>query len=202
MLRWITPKAASKTPVARGRQAKVHLQNFEKCCTSKRHRPDEKHSFETASLSKPSSSAALDEDGGPEQPAKMSSKSFITAKSDEAPPKARRRATPAVGGVTCAVCVNNITDELSKRDWVSKVIVSLATNSATVEFNDEDKVGQVVGAIEDLGYEATVDTLISLDEVKPTQERTVEILLEGMYNTVRVQRYLVLYHRHVESGRG
>ncbi|KAK0301946.1 hypothetical protein LTR91_024959 [Friedmanniomyces endolithicus] len=110
----------------------------------------------------------------------MPSKSSTTRKSDEAPPGARRRATLAVGGMICAVCVNTITDELNKRDWVSKVVVSLVTNSATVEFSGEGKAGQVLEVIEDLGYEATVDTLVNLDEEEPPiQERTVEILLNG-----------------------
>ncbi|KAK0822800.1 hypothetical protein LTR57_024900 [Friedmanniomyces endolithicus] len=111
----------------------------------------------------------------------MPSKSSTTRKSDEAPPGARRRATLAVGGMICAVCVNTITDELNKRDWVSKVVVSLVTNSATVEFSGEGKAGQVLEVIEDLGYEATVDTLVNLDEEEPPiQERTVEILLNGV----------------------
>lgn len=198
LVRWINPKAPSKTPTTRDHQAKVHLQNCEKCRTSKPHGADEKRSFEPALPSL----TALDKTGNPEQPAKMSSKSFITVKSDEAPPKARRRATLAVGGMTCAVCVNTITGDLSKRDWVSKVVVSLVTNSAIVEFNDEDKVGQVVEAIEDLGYEATVDTIVNLDEEKPpSQERTVEILLEGIYCEHcpdRVARSLAGFRRQLE----
>lgn len=75
---------------------------------------------------------------------KMPSKYPITRKSDEAPLRARWRATLAVGGMTCAVCINTITDELSKRDWISKVVVSLVTNSATVEFSGEGQVGQVL----------------------------------------------------------
>lgn len=43
-------------------------------------------------------------------------------------------------------------------------MISLVTDSVTVEFSDEDKVGEVVEAIEDVGFEATVDTLINLDE--------------------------------------
>ncbi|KAM6513228.1 hypothetical protein FALCPG4_015682 [Fusarium falciforme] len=182
LVRWVTSsKAASKSPTTRDHQAKIHVQNCEKCRTSKPYDAHEKRTLETALPSHPSSSTALDKTRNPEQPVKTSSKSFITGQSDESPPKARWRVILAVGGMTCAVCVNTITDELSKREWISKVVVSLVTNSATVEFN-EDKVGQVVEAIEDLGYEATVDTLVNLDEEKPpTQTRTVEILLEGIY---------------------
>ncbi|KAK0256590.1 hypothetical protein LTR35_018263, partial [Friedmanniomyces endolithicus] len=154
--------------------------NCEKCRRSKPYSPNEKLSFKTAPLSHPSIPTAFSNTSNPEHPAKMPSKSSTTRKSDEAPPGARRRATLAVGGMICAVCVNTITDELNKRDWVSKVVVSLVTNSATVEFSGEGKAGQVLEVIEDLGYEATVDTLVNLDEEEPPiQERTVEILLNG-----------------------
>ncbi|RYP10822.1 hypothetical protein DL764_000444 [Monosporascus ibericus] len=183
LVRWFTSKTASETPTTRDHQAKVHLQNCEKCRTSKPHDPGEKTTFVEAYPSQLSCPTALDKTGNLEQPAKLSHKSFVAVEGDEATPKARRRATLAVGGMTCAVCINTITGELSKRDWVSKVVVSLVTNSATVEFNGGDKVGQVVEAIEDLGYEATVDTLVNLDEEEklPSQERTVEIFLEGIY---------------------
>lgn len=201
-LRWIPPKAANKTPTTRDHQAKVHQQNCEKCRTSKPHGPDEKGSFVTTSPSQPSSSRVLNRTGIPEHPAKIPSTSFIATESHGALPTTRRRVTLAIGGMTCAVCVNTITDELSKRDWVSKVVVSLVTNSATVEFNDEDKVGQIIEAIEDLGYEATVDTLVNPDEEKPpTEERTVEILLEGIYCVHcpdRVARSLGGFRRQLE----
>ncbi|EXL39200.1 hypothetical protein FOCG_18187 [Fusarium oxysporum f. sp. radicis-lycopersici 26381] len=202
LVRWITSsKAAGKIPTTRDHQAKVHVQNCEKCRTSKPYDAHEKRTLETALPSQPSSSTALDKTRNPEQPVKASSKSFITGQSDETPPKARWRVILAIGGMTCAVCVNAITDELSKREWISKVVVSLVTNSATVEFN-EDKVGQVVEAIEDLGYEATVDTLVNLHEEKPpTQTRTVEILLEGIYCEHcpdRVARSLSGFRRQLE----
>ena len=202
LVRWITPKAASKTPTMQDHHAKVHLQNCEKCRTSKPHGADERRRIETALPSQPSSSTALNKTGNPEQPAKTPSKSFIAVESDEVPPRARWRVTLAVDGMTCAVCVNTITDELSKREWVSQVVVSLVTNSATIDFNGDDKVGQVAEALEDLGYHATVDTLVNLDEEKPRiQDRTVEILLEGIYCQHcpdRVARSLAGFRRQLE----
>ncbi|KAH7211302.1 hypothetical protein BKA60DRAFT_439703, partial [Fusarium oxysporum] len=202
LVQWITPNAASKIHTTRDHQAKVHFQNREMCRTSKGHVADEKHSFETALPSQHSRPTALVKTGNPGQLTRMSSKSFFTGERGTPPPKARQRATLAVGGMTCAVCVNTITDELRKRDWISKVVVSLVTNSATVEFSDGDKVGEVVEAIEDLGYEATVDTLVNLDEGRPpTEERTVEILVEGIYCENcpdRVARSLAGFRRQLE----
>lgn len=202
IVRWMTTKNVSKSPGTRDHQAKVHLQNCEKCRTIKPDGPDEERSFKTPFLSQPSSSRVFGGTVRPEQPAKASSSAFITTESDDAPNNARWRATLAVGGMTCAVCVNTIQNALGKRDRVSKVVVSLITNSATVELDNEDKVGEIVEAIEDLGYEATVDTLVNLDEEKqPIQERTVEILLEGIYCehcSDRVGRSLAGFRRQLE----
>lgn len=93
------------------------------------------------------------------------------------------RATYAVGGMTCAVCVNTITEELNKVPWISNVAVNLVSNSATVDLAEEDKAGDVVEAIEDLGYEATLDKVVSLEKPREgtRNERTVEIRVEGLF---------------------
>ncbi|TPX13749.1 uncharacterized protein E0L32_005952 [Thyridium curvatum] len=92
------------------------------------------------------------------------------------------RASLAVGGMTCAVCVNAITDELKKKDWISKAVVNLLSNSATVEFTDRKNAEKVVEIIEDLGYEATLDNVVSVEQDAPKgQERTVEIRIDGIY---------------------
>ncbi len=122
------------------------------------------------------------------QPAVMSTKSLVTVESDEAVSRPTWRASLAIGGMTCAVCVNAISDELNKSDWVSKVAVNLVSNSAVVEFNDKDKTKTIVDMIEDLGYEASVDSVVSLEPEKNNgagagagQQRTVEIRIDGLY---------------------
>jgi len=97
----------------------------------------------------------------------MSSKSFIVVESDELSSQPLWRATLAIGGMTCASCVNTITDELSKKDWISKVTVNLISNSATVDLTDDQKGPELVEAIEDIGYEATLDTISSITQGKP-----------------------------------
>ncbi|RKU49113.1 hypothetical protein DL546_007172 [Coniochaeta pulveracea] len=115
-----------------------------------------------AALSKPSSSSPFD-DTKPGVPPKMAS--FVTVDSDDTlQPQPRWQATVSIGGMTCASCVNTITEELKKQDWISKVAVNLVTNSATVELFDQEKKDDLVEAIEDLGYDATLDSIVNLNE--------------------------------------
>ncbi|PKS11427.1 hypothetical protein jhhlp_003190 [Lomentospora prolificans] len=92
------------------------------------------------------------------------------------------RATFAVGGMTCAVCVNTITEELNKVPWISKVVVNLVSNSATVDFVEEGRAADIAENIEDLGYEATLDQVVNLEKKQETrEERTVEIRVDGLF---------------------
>ncbi|KAI5918023.1 heavy metal translocatin [Camillea tinctor] len=117
----------------------------------------------------------------------MSSK-LLTSDEEErpesSPPGRSWRASLAVAGMTCASCVNAITNELNKRDWITNVTVNLISNSATVEFiGEQNKADQVVEAIEDLGYDANIDQVIAAgeDTGPAKQERTVEIRVDGIY---------------------
>lgn len=96
------------------------------------------------------------------------------------------RATVAVGGMTCAACAGSITEAMEKKDWVKKVVVNLISNSATIDFVGEEHKEEIVEGIEDMGFEAAIDTVIDykhLHAVSATGNvsRTVEILIEGMY---------------------
>ncbi|KAK4235571.1 hypothetical protein C8A03DRAFT_17703 [Achaetomium macrosporum] len=92
------------------------------------------------------------------------------------------RATLAIGGMTCASCANSITREMKKKDWVKDIAVNLLTNSATVDFDGRDNAAKLVEEIEDLGYDATLDTVVGLaQEVLEEHERTVEIKIDGLY---------------------
>ncbi|KAG7114347.1 Copper-transporting ATPase HMA4 like protein [Verticillium longisporum] len=94
------------------------------------------------------------------------------------------RATLAIGGMTCASCSNAITAELNKLDWISNVAVNLVSNSATVDFTVAGKENDTAEAIEDMGYEATVDSVVAYEaepEHEGAQERRVQILVEGAY---------------------
>ncbi|KAH7305328.1 hypothetical protein B0I35DRAFT_444338 [Stachybotrys elegans] len=164
---WIaSPRAASRPPKAQEHQIKLHLRNCEKCRTL---------GPAWDGVYKPSLDTAYS--GSVDQLRKQAPSALVKESED----RGRKRATLAVEGMTCAVCVNAITDELRKQDWVSHVVVSLVSNSATVEFRDENRICHVVQVIEDLGYGATVDNIVDLDVQSQPRERTIHIALDGVY---------------------
>jgi P-type Cu+ transporter len=95
------------------------------------------------------------------------------------------RASIAVGGMTCASCAGAITKELEKKDWVRKVVVNLISNSATVDFIEEEHKNDICMSIEDIGFEATLDSVVDLEAAEKGPEhsihRTVDILIQGMF---------------------
>lgn len=94
-----------------------------------------------------------------------------TSSSSHPPPPSPQlyRATYAIGGMTCASCVNSITNELNKKEWIANVSVNLITNSAAIDFSgdDESKAADLVEIIEDLGYDVKLDKVVPLDLPKP-----------------------------------
>jgi copper chaperone len=63
----------------------------------------------------------------------------------------------AVDGMTCSGCVRSVTNAVTGVAGVAKVDVSLATNSATVEFDAAStSPGAIVEAIVEAGFEARV----------------------------------------------
>jgi Cu+-exporting ATPase len=73
------------------------------------------------------------------------------------------KAIISIGGMTCASCVGTITNELESLDNVRSVNVSLVANNATVKFQGPEKnVEKIVEAIEDVGYEATLDQVATV----------------------------------------
>ncbi|ESZ95666.1 hypothetical protein SBOR_3967 [Sclerotinia borealis F-4128] len=93
------------------------------------------------------------------------------------------RASLAIGGMTCAACANNIVVGLKKKSWVKDVVVNLISNSATVDFDDEKYTSDIVEEIEDLGYDAALDSVVDLKPEPQKRQvlRTVEIMVDGMY---------------------
>jgi P-type Cu+ transporter len=86
------------------------------------------------------------------------------------------RASLAIGGMTCAACVVTITEELEKKDWIKKVAVNLLTNNATVDFIGEQHKNDVVESIEDIGYDAAIDSLTDLKKLQnaSSESRSVQ----------------------------
>ncbi|KAL2161923.1 hypothetical protein VTH06DRAFT_7708 [Thermothelomyces fergusii] len=112
------------------------------------------------------------------------------------------RASLAIGGMTCAACSNTITRELRKKDWIKDVTVNLLTNSASADIEGRANADKLVEAIEDLGYDATLGTVVSLArEATEERRRTVEIRVDGLYCEHcpdRVTKSLAGFRRHLE----
>ena len=98
------------------------------------------------------------------------------------PPEASNiwKAEYAIAGMTCSSCVGNITAALKQHDWITSVDVNLISNSATVVFDSKDNLGQIQETIEDVGYTATLDSIVNMGQVQGAQ-RKVSIRVDGMY---------------------
>ena len=103
----------------------------------------------------------------------------------------------SIGGMTCASCSSAITKALQEVDYITKVEVSLMTNSAVIEYTaQENRDAQIVESIEDVGFDAsvaesrivpkTVDQSVrssgdSDSSATTSTKRTVELRIDGMY---------------------
>ncbi|PVH99512.1 heavy metal translocatin [Periconia macrospinosa] len=92
------------------------------------------------------------------------------------------RATYSITGMTCSVCVGNISEAVKKQDWVEKVEVNLLSNSGTIVFLGRDHLDQLKEIIEDAGYDANLDSIVPEGVAsKQTTERHVAIRIDGMF---------------------
>ncbi|PSN60853.1 copper-transporting P-type ATPase [Corynespora cassiicola Philippines] len=102
-------------------------------------------------------------------------------------PRQKRRpdkwqATYAIGGMTCSSCVGNVTSTLEHYTWIQKVDANLVNNSATVVFVGKEHLPEIKESIEDSGYDATLDSVVSYGEVKEEDtDRALGIRIEGMF---------------------
>lgn len=83
------------------------------------------------------------------------------------------RASIAIGGMTCASCSKAITSELKEKDWIQNVVVNLISNSATVDFLGEEHQNDIIETIEDIGYEATIDSVVDMKKLQDDSSKTV-----------------------------
>ncbi|KAH7477682.1 E1-E2 ATPase-domain-containing protein [Fusarium oxysporum f. sp. albedinis] len=162
------------SPLAIEAARAAHLENCEACKSEKI--PGKSPSDDKSGLVRVSSIVS-------DTPTRRSSLPYPLQKVvTEASPTPSWRVTLSVGGMTCAVCVNTITQEMEKYPWVTKVAVNLVSNSATIEYTDGDRAQDIVDAIEDLGYDATIDEVVNLQEKRVSaEEREVEVSVDGIF---------------------
>lgn len=177
---------------SRAEAARVHLLNCEQCrnsqATSPNHTPchepprDEASPQSASPVVSPPVPVSAPRPSSAQKPNDMS---FVTLDSDDRSTTNKQlwRATLAIGGMTCASCVNAITDALKAQDYTTDVAVNLVSNSATVEFYDKEHAEDIVELVEDIGYEASLDKVdaVQEEETAQNQERTVDISLKGVY---------------------
>ncbi|KAL8867601.1 MAG: hypothetical protein Q9174_005555, partial [Haloplaca sp. 1 TL-2023] len=103
----------------------------------------------------------------------------------------------SIGGMTCAACSSAITKALQEVDYITKVEVSLMTNSAVIEYTAlKNRDAEVVESIEDVGFDASVaesriipkavdhsvnNSDDSASSTTTSTKRTVELRIDGMY---------------------
>jgi len=94
------------------------------------------------------------------------------------------KAIISVGGMTCAACAGTITKELESLDNVHSVSVSLLANNATVKFQGpKNNVDNIVEAIEDVGFEATLDEVIA----EPTTPQQHDLASHNFNATLSIE---------------
>jgi P-type Cu+ transporter len=94
----------------------------------------------------------------------------------------RWQAAFSIGGMTCSSCVSTVTKALEGLSFVEKVEVNLISNSGTVQFHDKTNSSIIQETIEDIGYEATLDSLVNLgQEIEESLRRSIAIKIQGMH---------------------
>ncbi|KAL6718780.1 hypothetical protein ACLMJK_003014 [Lecanora helva] len=192
---WPSHRASSSgQDLHRSRRSK-HMENCEACRKSSP--PEETPDLSTSKLldhgfsaitrsSKESDSVDIGEksDSRPSSPNKDSKSTPNTFSGLSATTK--HEATLSIGGMTCASCTSAIDHGLSELAFVELVNVTLLTNSARVVFTGEENLQKIVDAVEDLGYECTVEQsgLVPSADGPITPEnvqRSVMLKINGMF---------------------
>ncbi|KAJ5625783.1 hypothetical protein N7510_002092 [Penicillium lagena] len=91
----------------------------------------------------------------------------------------------AITGMTCGSCVGTISRGLEELPYTRDVSVNLLSHSARVEFEGRENVDEIVEKIEDMGYDAAVNNIYPLKDIKEStttiQARTISIRVDGMF---------------------
>ncbi len=87
------------------------------------------------------------------------------------------KVTLKISGMTCAACSARIEKKLNKLEGVTKAAVNLATEKASVEFDDQRiKITEIVAAVTGMGYGAEPEQELSGDREKEQREKEIKRL--------------------------
>lgn len=113
---------------------------------------------------------------------KVEEVSMPGTRTDSKPNADRWRATYALGGLTCAACVGNVTRALKPLEWMEQVDINLVSNSATIVFKGKEHLPEIQETIEDIGYEASLDSVVPAEsKATDATTRTVVVQVNGMF---------------------
>lgn len=91
----------------------------------------------------------------------------------------------AITGMTCGSCVGGVTRGLEELPFIRDVSVNLLSHSGRVEFEGRNNLDKIIERIEDLGYDATVNSVSPLkgstEKLSTAQIRTISIHVDGMF---------------------
>ncbi|QIX00152.1 hypothetical protein AMS68_005669 [Peltaster fructicola] len=90
----------------------------------------------------------------------------------------------AIHGMTCSSCVGRVAEVLGAKSYVEEVSVSLIGHNATLRIRDADKAPELVEEIEDIGYDATLDSCEALQEEclrEMSTVKTMTIKIDGLH---------------------
>ncbi|TID16900.1 putative copper-transporting ATPase HMA5 [Venturia nashicola] len=88
----------------------------------------------------------------------------------------------AIGGMTCSACSGSITSALKLNTWIQSVDINLLSNSGTIVFHGKGNADVITGAIEDVGFDATLDSVVAVSDTHvEAVDREVFFEIEGMY---------------------
>ncbi|KAJ5384543.1 ATPase P-type K/Mg/Cd/Cu/Zn/Na/Ca/Na/H-transporter [Penicillium concentricum] len=91
----------------------------------------------------------------------------------------------AITGMTCGSCVGGVTRGLQELPFIRDVSVNLLSHSGRVEFEGRDNLDKIIEKIEDLGYDAAVNSVsplkVGTEKLSTAQIRTISIQVDGMF---------------------
>ncbi|HHW47313.1 MAG TPA: copper-translocating P-type ATPase [Clostridiaceae bacterium] len=88
-----------------------------------------------------------------------------------------KKETLKITGMSCAACAARIEKRLNKLEGVQKAAVNLATEKASIEYdNSRIKISDIIDAVEMLGYNAVIAEEIGRDREKEQREKEIRYL--------------------------
>jgi Cu+-exporting ATPase len=103
------------------------------------------------------------------------------------------KVTLKISGMSCAACSSKIEKKLNKIEGVTKAAVNLATEKATIEFdNTKIKVAELIVVIVALGYGAEREQELSGDREKEQREKEIKRLRRELIISAILSAPLIL----------